>query len=218
LRAGNGDDLLTHTDKESTLTMISTNYTGVRIVLLVVALSLTGCGKLGEDKTSNMNAPASPASSPAAEGGRAGSVPTGTDAATVSAGAVLATSDGDKPGIRVEVLELKRTSGNTVNLKFAMINDSDKDLAFSYNYGEGGRTGDFNSVAGAHLIDAEGQKKYFVVRDTEGACLCSRGLSDIKPKTRANLWAKFPAPPDEVQKITVVIPHFTPMDDVPLNR
>lgn len=198
--------------------MMSTKYTGVRIMLLVATLSVTGCSKLGEDKTSNTNAPASPASTPAVEGGRAGSAPTGAEPAPVSAGAVLASTDGDKPGIRVEVVELKRASGNTVNLKFAMINDSDKDLGFSYDYGEGGKTGDFGSVAGAHLIDAEGQKKYFVVRDTEGACLCSRGLSDIKPKTRANLWAKFPAPPDEVQKITVVIPHFTPMDDVPIGR
>ena len=68
------------------------------------------------------------------------------------------------------------------------------------------------------MIDAVGKKKYFVVRDTEGACLCSRDLSDIKPRNRANLFAKFPAPPEDVQKITVVIPHFIPMDDVPISR
>ena len=197
--------------------MMSTKHTGVRIILLVAALLVTGCSKLGGTNTSNTNAPASQASTPASEGGRAGSVPTGAEPAPVSAGPALATSDGDKPGIRVEVVELKRTSGNTVNLKFAMINDSDKDMGFGYDFGEGS-TSDIGTVAGAHLIDAEGKKKYFVVRDTEGACACSRGLSSIKPKTRANLWAKFPAPPDEVQKITVVIPHFTPMDDVPISR
>lgn len=197
--------------------MMSTKYADVRIMLMVVALSMTGCSKLGEYKTSNTNTAATPASTPAAEGGRAGSVPTGTNAAPVSAGPALATSDGDKPGIKVEVVELKRTSGNTVNLKFAMINDSDKDMGFGYDFGEGS-TSDIGTVAGAHLVDAEGKKKYFVVRDTEGACLCSRGLTSIKPMTRANLWAKFPAPPDDVQKITVVIPHFTPMDDVPVGR
>ncbi len=110
--------------------MMNTKYTGVRIILVVAALSLTGCSKLGEYKTSNTNAPASQASTPAAEGGQAGSVQKATDPAPVSTGPALATSDGDKPGIRVEVVELKRTSGNTVNLKFAMINDSDKDLGF----------------------------------------------------------------------------------------
>ena len=198
--------------------MMSTKDTGIWIMLTLAALSLTGCSKLGEYKTSNTNAPSSPASTPAAAaGGQAGSEPTRTVPAPVSAGPALATSDGDKPGIRVEVVELKRTSGNTVNLKFAMINDSANDLSFGYDYGEGSTT-DIGTVAGAHLIDAGGQKKYFVVRDTDGACLCSRGLHSIRPESRANLWAKCPAPPDDVQKITVVIPHFTPMDDVPISR
>ena len=99
-----------------------------------------------------------------------------------------------------------------------MINDSDKDLGFGYEFGEQDRTGDVGSVGGTHLIDAVGKKKYFVVRDTENACLCSRSISNIKPKTRASLFAKFPAPPDDVQKITVVVPHFTPMDDVLISR
>jgi hypothetical protein len=30
--------------------------------------------------------------------------------------------------------------------------------------------------------------------------------------------AKFPAPPDDVQKIGAAIPHFLPLDDVPLSR
>lgn len=98
-----------------------------------------------------------------------------------------------------------------------MINDSDQDMDFGYDFGEGS-TSDISTVAGAHLIDAVGKKKYFVVRDSENACVCSRGLKSIKPKTRANLFAKFPAPPEDVQKITVVVPHFTPMDDVPISR
>jgi hypothetical protein len=57
-----------------------------------------------------------------------------------------------------------------------------------------------------------------VVRDAEGKCLSSRGLGKIEPGSRMNLWAKFPAPPDSVEKITVVIPHFIPMDDVPISK
>ncbi len=68
------------------------------------------------------------------------------------------------------------------------------------------------------MIDAAGKKKYFVARDTEKTCVCSRSVPNIASKSRANLWAKFPAPPEDVQKITVVIPHFIPMDDVPIGR
>lgn len=201
---------------------------GIKAMLSVLAgtLLFTGCSRLAEygksnsNSNSNSNSQAQQAATPALRdepGTPSSTAPTGASA--IPTGPALATSEGDKPGIRVEVAELKRTSGNTVNLKFAMINESDSDMGFGYDYGEGSTgAGDYGTVGGVHLIDAEGKKKYFVVRDTEGACACSRGLTTIKPKTRANLWAKFPAPPDDVQKITVVIPHFTPMDDVPVSR
>lgn len=183
--------------------------------VLTVSLLSVGCGKLMDYSNSNSNTQPQRSASPAVADT---TNTTGSNAAQpVPAGPVLASTDGDKPGIRVEVVELKRTSGDTVNLKFAMINDSDQDMSYGYDFGEGS-TSDYGTVAGAHLIDAAGKKKYFVVRDTENACLCSRGLNSIKPKTRANLFAKFPAPPDDVQKITVVIPHFTPMEDVPISR
>ena len=133
--------------------------------------------------------------------------------------AVLATADGESPGVRVEVTELKRVSGGTVNLKFVMINDSGKEVDFGYSFVDRSHdVVDFNSIGGVHLIDAAGKKKYFVVRDSEKKCVCSQGLKDLQPKGRTNLWAKFPAPPDNVEKISVVIPHFMPMDDVPIGR
>jgi hypothetical protein len=187
------------------------------LTVLLAALLLTACGKLMElgSSNSNSNVNANQAASPAlANKANTAASPA---AESVPAGPVLASTEGDKPDIRVEVVELKRTSGDTVNLKFTMINDSDQEMDFGYDFGEGSTT-DISTVAGAHLIDAAGKKKYFVVRDTENACVCSRGLKSIKPKTRANLFAKFPAPPEDVQKITVVIPHFTPMDDVPISR
>lgn len=181
--------------------------------LLVAILISASCGRLMDYSNSNSNTHPQPAATVAATNKT--NTADSSAAQPVPAGPVLASTDGDKPGIRVEVVELKRTSGDTVNLKFAMINDSSEDMGYSYDFGEGS-TSDFGTIAGVHLIDAAGKKKYFVVRDSEGACLCSRGLKSIEPKTRANLFAKFPAPPADVQKITVVIPHFIPMDDVPI--
>ncbi|HEX7968417.1 MAG TPA: hypothetical protein VF502_09365 [Stellaceae bacterium] len=56
------------------------------------------------------------------------------------------------------------------------------------------------------------------MRDSANHCLCSRTLDNIAPKSSINLWARFPAPPEGVQKISIVVPHFIPMDDVPLSR
>ena len=108
-------------------------------------------------------------------------------------------------------------SGGTLMLKFALINDADKTLNVGYDFGSGSTT-DFGTVGGVHLIEAVGKKKYLVVRDSNNACDCSRGVKDIAAKTRVNLWARFPAPPDNVEKITVVVPHFSPLDDVPISR
>lgn len=184
--------------------------------VLAVSLSFTGCGKLMEYGNSNGNTQPQRAATPATQANAANS----TAAPQIPAGPAIATADGDMPGIRIEVQELKRTSGDTVTLKFAMINDSDKEMTIpSGKFGEEGRGNpDNRSVGGVTLIDAAGKKKYFVVRDTENQCLCSRDMPNISSKSRTQLWAKFPAPPGDVQKITVVVPHFIPMDDVPISQ
>lgn len=136
-----------------------------------------------------------------------------------SAAPVLATAEGDIPGVRVEIQELKRGSGGTVTLRFAMANESDKKLNFGYNFvAEDSRAKDHGGVGGVHLIDAAGKKKYLVVRDSKKNCVCSRDVHTIAPGSRASLWATFPAPPETVEKITVVIPHFNPIDNAPITR
>lgn len=79
----------------------------------------------------------------------------------------------------------------------------------------GGRT-QFNvgNLDQVNLIDAVGKKKYFVVRDSQDACLCSRVISSLDASARANVWAKFPAPPEDVQKISVVVPQFPPIEGI----
>jgi hypothetical protein len=131
----------------------------------------------------------------------------------------IATADGEESGVKVVVQELKRGSADTVTLKFVIINGSSKDFRTGSSMGDPKFTiGDHGSVGGAQLIDEAGKKKYFVVRDTQNKCVCSQDVKDIKPGSSRNLWAKFPAPPANVQKISVVIPHFGPMDDVPISH
>ena len=84
--------------------------------------------------------------------------------------------------------------------------------------GSQGERGAKVRVGAVQLVDPVGKKKYFVARDAEGKCVCSRGIPDVAPHSRLSLWAKFPAPPDDVQKISIVIPHFQPLDDVTISR
>jgi hypothetical protein len=130
----------------------------------------------------------------------------------------LATADGEAPGLSLEVRQLKVSNG-TVLLTFVIKNDGD--TAFSpdaLHDMAATKEPDFHSISGIYLVDGANKKKYLVMYDTANQCLCSRGSQNINPKSSANLWAKFPAPPDNVQKIGIQVPHFLPIEDVPLSR
>ena len=134
---------------------------------------------------------------------------------------ILGTADGEKPGSRIDITELKRVSGNMVSLKLVLVNNSDAVMPMGGAF-EGPANSptdierDSGTIAGVSLEDAAGATKYTVVRDAAGNCVCSSGLGNLAVKTKVNLWAKFPAPPDSVTKLNVVLPHFQPVEDVPL--
>lgn len=144
-----------------------------------------------------------------------------TAATTPQVGATpnaIATADGEKSGLRVDIVELKRSSGGTVMMKFTLVNNSKEDVGFGGHWLGDSAVGDtdYRAVGAVHLIDPVGKKKYFVMRDAEQKCVCSRDLGSVAAGEKTNLWAKFPAPPADVQKVSIVVPHFTPMDDVPI--
>ena len=126
----------------------------------------------------------------------------------------IATTDGETPGTSIKVQDLKVVSG-ALMLKFIIENNGDKDVSL-YSMMTSSET---DSVDGIYLLDVPGKKKYLVVRDSGNYCLCSRNITrNLAPNTSAAYWAKFPLPPDSVQKIGIVVPHFIPMDDVPISR
>lgn len=111
-------------------------------------------------------------------------------------------------GIRVDISELKRTSGGTLTLKFAVVNDTTQDHSFDL-------VPLVAHVSGISLLDLQNKKKYLVMTDSEGRCVCSGfdGLT-LKPGDHSTFWAKFQAPPEQVTKITVQMPGMPPFEDV----
>lgn len=189
------------------------------LAALAVIAAVTGCGKSDEKLQSKAPAQApqataaSQASAPASAPAAAPASPASTSAPEVvavaaAAAAAIASADGEKPGTRIEVQELKR-SGDSLMLKFAVINDSDAQFDISVTLG-------YFNAKDVYLLDTANKKKYLVIVDSGNKCVCSDNLSVVQPKSRLNLWARFPAPPNDVKKITVVAPHFTPMDDIPI--
>ena len=118
---------------------------------------------------------------------------------------VVATTEGESPGIRIEITELSRTSGDTVTLKYRLFNETGEDSSLYF-------LTDSDNVSGVHLIDAVGKKKYLVITDSDGNCLCSAKVGNVASGQYLSLWAKFPAPPADVMEVGVVFPHFIPTD------
>jgi len=97
-------------------------------------------------------------------------------------------------------------------LELLIVNNSDSSYDLSSM-----TASQYRSADGIYLVDMTGKKKYEVVRDSDKNCICSRNLFTIDAKSSTNIWAKFPAPPDSVQKIGIVVPNFMPLDDVPIS-
>jgi hypothetical protein len=201
LEGHNEVEALTRASAKGDLTMLRVRIVHVFITFLLLAsiAVLGGCSK----KEAAALPPPQPQPAPQ-------SAPQPAPAASSNA---LPSTQGEFPGLTLTVQELKRSS-SALTLKFVL--QSKAGMAFGYDFGEG--TQEFGNVAGIHLIDEVNKKKYFVVRDADGSCVCSQHIANIAAGSQSVLWAKFPAPPEDVQKITVEIPHFPPIEDVPITR
>ncbi len=192
--------------------MSKTGRLALAAALCVVFASMAGCGKKEQSAAptaSTASSQSAPAPAPVA--------PPAAAPAPASAGAApAAATDGDIPGIRVAITELKRSS-SAVTLKFTMFNDTDADFNIYGKFDEDPYRG-YQNVSGVHLVDTVSKKKYFAVSDSDRKCLCSDDVPPIAKRSSVVLWIKYPPIPDDVQKITIQIPHFIPMDDVPITR
>lgn len=51
------------------------------------------------------------------------------------------------------------------------------------------------SMAGATMIDKKGKKRYYILRDTNGHCLCTKFTGGFEEGETSEWFAQFPAPP-----------------------
>ena len=193
--------------------MHKTNRIMFFLALALVTAGLSGCG---QNQPTTATAPSPTAQQQASTPAPSAPPPAAATPPVTASTEALGTADGEQTGTRVVIDDLKR-GGGTLTLKFTLSNNSNDYV----NTGGRFKTDGYNdnggrSFSGITLIDGVSKKKYFEVADSDHNCVCSEHVDDIKPKTQTSLWAKFPAPPDNIQKITVVIPHFIPVDDVPI--
>ena len=127
-------------------------------------------------------------------------------------GAPLQTQETGTPGVIAELTECRRSEGVlSIRVRYRNTGESKASLSAI-----DGRNYD------AYYVVAAG-KKHFVLRDSEKTPLApaANGFGSLTadlPKGGSFLWwAKYPAPPPEVKKVTYVTPLGAPFENVPVS-
>lgn len=123
--------------------------------------------------------------------------------APVQAQTLAKSSHEESSDVRVEITELKRTGGETVTLKAVFVNGT-------------GTTFSPPHVSQIYLLNTANRTKHTVAKDERGRWVASQN-ANIKAGAQREVWAKYAAPPAGVKTLTVVVPKFAPLEDVPLS-
>ncbi|MEV4253562.1 OmpA family protein [Spirillospora sp. NPDC049652] len=168
---------------------------------MAATLALSGCG--GEKKKTSDGHPTTtpaPSSQPATPGKQ--SVP-------------LSLADGKA---RLELKGLSRTTATTVTGRFAVVNEGNTSVQLKGVLGDLVNDADAGyvlSLSGMGLLDAKNEKLYMPFHKGY-KCLCSEVPSEIAPGATEEMFAVFPAPPADVQRVTLTSPGAPPFLNVPI--
>jgi hypothetical protein len=138
-------------------------------------------------------------------------------ASLTSASAQTYTSDFGNGGV-ITIQSLKRSGSDSVILKATISNEGKESLRLNELFV---KTEPFDGYRfGATLQDAVAKKEYQQVLIEKNPVGSKHdGFVFIKPTEKLTVWARITAPPQEVEKITVVFHGSAlPIDDVPIQR
>ncbi|MBC2868280.1 hypothetical protein [Streptomyces mexicanus] len=114
-------------------------------------------------------------------------------------------------GLVLQVTAASPDSGGFVTINGTLKNDSGKTVvvpvALRGDETEIVKHG--TSLGGATLIDAQGKKRYYVLRDTDGRPLTTTDLSTIEGGQTIPVFMQFPSPPASTTEVTLQLPTFS---------
>ncbi|MFB8114976.1 hypothetical protein ACFC51_03650 [Streptomyces sp. NPDC055962] len=121
----------------------------------------------------------------------------------------LAEIKGEK-GMLLVINEVKRDAGGFVTVQGTMTNEGDEPVNPASWAGTESIIvrKNLNSVGGATLVDKAGKKRYYILRDTDGRCLCTTGITGVQPGKSLPVFMQFPAPPNTTTEVDLSLPTF----------
>lgn len=173
-------------------------------MVAALAFAVSGCG--GDDGGGTKKEPG--ASSKPSDGDKGAKQDTAAGE-QVDPNVKLAQAKGDK-GMLLTVNEVKRDAGGFVTVQGELENQGDTPV--NPSAWAGAETAivnsNLNSVGGATLVDKVGKKRYYILRDTDGRCLCTTDMSAVQPGKSTPVFMQFPAPPSTTTEVDLTLPTF----------
>ncbi|MGW2178891.1 hypothetical protein ACWCXX_12530 [Streptomyces sp. NPDC001732] len=174
-----------------------------------LTLAVTGCGADDGGGAKDPGSPSSPATPESPEGDKGKKQEDTAAGENVDPNVKLAEARGDK-GMLLVINQVKRDSGGFVTVQGELKNQGQ--TAVNPSAWAGSEVAivskNLNSVGGATLVDKAGKKRYYILRDTDGRCLCTAGMSAVQPGASVPVFMQFPAPPSTTTEVDFNLPTF----------
>ncbi|MEV4866224.1 hypothetical protein [Streptomyces ossamyceticus] len=114
-------------------------------------------------------------------------------------------------GLTLKVTSAARDGGGFVTVEGTVTNGTGKPwVGAEWRGDESELVKNGGSIAGANLVDPNGKKKYLVLRDTEGRCLCTRFTGGVQTGVTTDWFAQFPAPPEGTTSVDFQVGSMPP--------
>lgn len=129
----------------------------------------------------------------------------------------IASAPAQMDGFTLEVYALTRESEKSVAAVFALRNESGGNMTFQRQLEDPTIEAPVDyTISGVALFDPVNLKRHLVFLDEEGGCLCSTTSTvTVDDGDTLHLAAQFPAPPDDIDAMTLQTP-LGSVSDVPL--
>ncbi|MFF3640003.1 hypothetical protein [Streptomyces sp. NPDC002564] len=168
-----------------------------------LVLAVAGCGGGGDDDKPEKSG----SSSSAAEKGKDDEKPKENESPPEDE-ALAETKDGD---LGVTITSARRDGGGFVTVSGTVTNNGSRSwMGADWASDERELRSNGGSLSGSSLVDTGGKKKYLVLRDTSGRCLCTKFNGRVKQGETASWFAQFPAPPEGTTKVTFQVGAMPP--------
>ncbi|MFE6841423.1 hypothetical protein [Streptomyces sp. NPDC057686] len=170
-------------------------------VAVLLAITAVGCGGGDDNKPKAAQDPSSKPQGDAtkAQASSGSPKPTPTE--------VLATVNGEA-GMTLTINKAARDAGGFLTVEGQLKNSGTAPYVNTAPWRGNELNSSGVSVAGVTLVDKAGKKRYYVLRDTDGRCLCTTGLAIIEAGQSVPFFAQFPAPPTNTAEVDFSLPTF----------